>query len=68
MSMIQSSCALLGSQVGGQLRHRQVQHRQVHRVQQAGQREHGQPDPFAPAGFHSSTGRGQLVVFHASEV
>lgn len=29
-----------------QLRHRQMQHREIHRVQQAGQRDDGEPDPF----------------------
>ena len=35
-------------QVRAQRRQGEVQHRQVHRVEQAGQRDHGQPDPFAP--------------------
>ena len=29
-----------------QLRHRQMQHREIHRVQQAGQRDDREPDPF----------------------
>ena len=33
-----------------ELRHREVQHRQVHGVDQAGQRQHGEADPFPGAG------------------
>src|SRR6266568_5121395 len=39
-----------GSQVRAQRRHGKVQHGQVHRVEQGGEREHGEPGPLAPAG------------------
>src|SRR5215218_4016959 len=37
-------------EVFAQGRHGQVQDGQVHRIQQAGEREHGQPDPLTPPG------------------
>ena len=46
-----------GPQVRADGRHRQVQHRQVHRVEQAGQRDHGEPDPFAPRCSRCGHGR-----------
>ena len=61
MSMIHSSCGAAGLQIGGELRHRQVQHRQVHRIEQAGQRQHRQPHPLAPA-----RPAGRICVRHAS--
>src|SRR5918993_1081700 len=39
-----------GLQIGAELGHGQVEHGQVHGVEQAGQGDHGQPDPFPPAG------------------
>ena len=51
MSMIHSSSAAAGLQIGAQLGDRQVQDGQVHRVEQAGQRQHGQADPLAAAGL-----------------
>ena len=36
-----------GLEVRAERRHREVQHGQVHRVEQAGQGDHGEPDPLA---------------------
>jgi hypothetical protein len=48
-------------QVGADGGKGQVQHGQVHHIQHTGQRQHGQPDPLAPAGPWCSLDRRHLV-------
>ena len=51
MSMIQSSCALVGCQIAADCRYREVQHGQVHGVEQRRQEDYGEADPLSSPGL-----------------
>ena len=51
MSMIQSSCALVGARSRLIAGYREVQHGQVHGVEQRRQEDHGEADPLSSPGL-----------------
>ena len=58
-----------GLEVRGERRHGEIQDREVHRVEQAGQGDHAQPDPFAtpgPLGSGGGEGRAPAHGRHTS--